>query len=125
MPREEGRVLGAGGMLMYPPAVLAEMRAICARHGTLFIADEVMTAWGRTGTLTACEQADVVPDIMCLSKGLTGGAMPLAVTMASEPIWRGTETESSRCRPQERRGFASRACSRDPSDNSWRMRAPG
>ncbi|HBK14605.1 MAG TPA: adenosylmethionine--8-amino-7-oxononanoate aminotransferase BioA, partial [Erythrobacter sp.] len=74
-------------MLMYPPAVLGEMRAICARHGTLFIADEVMTAWGRTGTLTACEQADVVPDIMCLSKGLTGGAMPLAVTMASEPIW--------------------------------------
>ncbi|HBM72035.1 MAG TPA: adenosylmethionine--8-amino-7-oxononanoate aminotransferase BioA, partial [Erythrobacter sp.] len=83
----EPLVLGAGGMLMYPPAVLAEMRAICARHGTLFIADEVMTAWGRTGTLTACEQADVVPDIMCLSKGLTGGAMPLAVTMASEPIW--------------------------------------
>ena len=84
----EPLVLGAGGMLMYPPAVLAEMRAICARHGTLFIADEVMTAWGRTGTLTACEQADVVPDIMCLSKGLTGGAMPLAVTMASEPICR-------------------------------------
>lgn len=83
----EPLVLGAGGMLMYPPAVLTEMRAICARHGTLFIADEVMTAWGRTGTLTACEQADVVPDIMCLSKGLTGGAMPLAVTMASEPIW--------------------------------------
>ena len=72
---------------MYPPHVLAEMRRICASHGTLFIADEVMTAWGRTGTLTACEQADVVPDMMCLSKGLTGGSMPLAVTMASEPIW--------------------------------------
>ena len=83
----EPLVLGAGGMLMYPPQVLAEMRAICAAHGTLFIADEVMTAWGRTGTLTACEQAQVVPDIMCLSKGLTGGSMPLAVTMASEPVW--------------------------------------
>ena len=83
----EPLVLGAGGMLMYPPAVLAEMRAICATHGTLFIADEVMTGWGRTGTLLACEQAGVVPDILCLSKGLTGGALPLAVTMASEPIW--------------------------------------
>ena len=83
----EPLVLGAGGMLMYPAQVLAEMRAICAAHGTLFIADEVMTAWGRTGTLTACEQAQVVPDIMCLSKGLTGGSMPLAVTMASEPVW--------------------------------------
>ena len=83
----EPLVLGAGGMLMYSPDILAEMRSVCARHGTLFIADEVMTGWGRTGTLTACEQAGVVPDIMCLSKGLTGGAVPLAVTMASEPIW--------------------------------------
>jgi adenosylmethionine---8-amino-7-oxononanoate aminotransferase len=83
----EPLVLGAGGMLFYPPAVLAEMRAICARHDVLFIADEVMTGWGRTGTLLACEQADVVPDILCLSKGLTGGAVPLAVTMASEPIF--------------------------------------
>jgi adenosylmethionine-8-amino-7-oxononanoate aminotransferase len=83
----EPLVLGAGGMLMYPPDVLAEMRAICAEHGTLFIADEVMTGWGRTGTLLACEQAAVVPDILCLSKGLTGGAVPLAVTMASESVW--------------------------------------
>ncbi|WP_305095456.1 adenosylmethionine--8-amino-7-oxononanoate transaminase [Croceibacterium aestuarii] len=83
----EPLLLGAGGMLMYPPAVLAEMRAICARHGVLFIADEVMTGWGRTGTLTACEQAGVVPDIMCLAKGLTGGSMPLAVTLASAPIY--------------------------------------
>ena len=63
------------------------MRAICARHGVLFIADEVMTGWGRTGTLLACEQAGIVPDILCLSKGLTGGAVPLAVTMASEPVF--------------------------------------
>jgi adenosylmethionine-8-amino-7-oxononanoate aminotransferase len=83
----EPLVLGAGGMHFYTPAVLKEMRAICAGHGVLFIADEVMTGWGRTGTLLACEQADVVPDILCLSKGLTGGAVPLAVTMATEPIF--------------------------------------
>jgi len=83
----EPLVLGAGGMLFYTPAVLAGMRAICARHGVLFIADEVMTGWGRTGTLLACEQAQVVPDILCLSKGLTGGVIPLAVTMATAPIF--------------------------------------
>jgi adenosylmethionine-8-amino-7-oxononanoate aminotransferase len=83
----EPLVCGAGGMLVYPPWVLAEMRAICLAHGVLFIADEVMTGWGRTGTLLACEQAGVVPDILCLSKGLTGGAVPLAVTMASEAIY--------------------------------------
>jgi adenosylmethionine-8-amino-7-oxononanoate aminotransferase len=83
----EPLVLGAGGMHFYTPAVLREMRAICARYGVLFIADEVMTGWGRTGTLLACEQADIVPDILCLSKGLTGGAIPLAVTMATEPIF--------------------------------------
>src|SRR3546814_12456759 len=63
------------------------MRAICARHGVLFIADEVMTGWGRTGTRFACDQAGVIPDIVCLSKGLTGGAMPLAVTLCIEPIF--------------------------------------
>lgn len=83
----EPLILGAGGMLIYPAWVLAEMGRICARHGVLLIADEVMTAWGRTGTLLACEQAGVVPDILCLSKGLTGGSVPLAVTMASEAIW--------------------------------------
>ncbi len=83
----EPLILGAGGMLIYSPAILAEMRAICTRHNILFIADEVMTAWGRTGTLLACAQAGVVPDILCLSKGLTGGSLPLAVTMASAPIF--------------------------------------
>jgi adenosylmethionine-8-amino-7-oxononanoate aminotransferase len=63
------------------------MRRICAAHEVLFIADEVMTGWGRTGTLLACEQAGVVPDILCLSKGLTGGALPLAVTAAAEPVY--------------------------------------
>ncbi|RYY44522.1 MAG: adenosylmethionine--8-amino-7-oxononanoate transaminase [Sphingomonadales bacterium] len=83
----EPLILGAGGMLVYRAEALRQMAAICERHGVLFIADEVMTAWGRTGTLLACEQADVVPDILCLSKGLTGGAVPLAATMAGEPIW--------------------------------------
>jgi adenosylmethionine-8-amino-7-oxononanoate aminotransferase len=83
----EPLILGAGGMKTYTPALLAEMRAVCARYGVLFIADEVMTAWGRTGTLLACDQAGVVPDILCLSKGLTGGAVPLAVTLATGPIF--------------------------------------
>ncbi|WP_375382666.1 adenosylmethionine--8-amino-7-oxononanoate transaminase [uncultured Sphingomonas sp.] len=83
----EPLILGAGGMLIYSADTLAEMRRICAAHDVLFIADEVMTAWGRTGTLLACEQAGIVPDILCLSKGLTGGAVPLAVTMATEPIF--------------------------------------
>ncbi|WP_076071043.1 adenosylmethionine--8-amino-7-oxononanoate transaminase [Sphingomonas montana] len=83
----EPLVLGAGGMKLYPPALLAEMQRICAHHGVLFIADEVMTGWGRTGTLLACEQASIVPDILCLSKGLTGGAVPLAVTLATDAIF--------------------------------------
>ena len=83
----EPLILGAGGMLIYPAWVLSEMRAICARHGVLFIADEVMTGWGRTGTRFACDQAGVIPDIVCLSKGLTGGALPLAVTLCIEPIF--------------------------------------
>ena len=83
----EPLILGAGGMLMYPAWVLAEMRAICARRGVLFIADEVMTGWGRTGTRFACDQAGIIPDIMCLSKGLTGGAVPLAVTLCIEPVF--------------------------------------
>src|SRR5690606_25417861 len=66
----EPLVLGAGGMKMYPADLLAEFRAICAAHGVVLIADEVMTGWGRTGTLFACEQAGIAPDIMCLSKGL-------------------------------------------------------
>ncbi|MDO9368331.1 MAG: adenosylmethionine--8-amino-7-oxononanoate transaminase [Sphingopyxis sp.] len=83
----EPLILGAGGMLIYPAWVLAEMRSICARHGVLFIADEVMTGWGRTGTRFACDRAGVIPDIVCLSKGLTGGALPLAVTLCIEPIF--------------------------------------
>ncbi|NGO52973.1 adenosylmethionine--8-amino-7-oxononanoate transaminase [Allomesorhizobium camelthorni] len=83
----EPLVLGAGGMLMYPAWVLAELRKITEAYGTLLIADEVMTGWGRTGTLFACEQASVSPDILCTSKGLTGGAIPLAATLATDAIF--------------------------------------
>lgn len=83
----EPLILGAGGMRIYDATTLRMMREICARHGVLFIADEVMTGWGRTGTLLACEQANIVPDILCLSKGLTGGALPLALTAATTPIF--------------------------------------
>lgn len=84
----EPLVLGAGGMLMYPARVLTELKRIAERSGTLFIADEVMTGWGRTGTMFACEQAGISPDILCTSKGLTGGSMPLAATLATDAIFR-------------------------------------
>ncbi|MBB4375285.1 adenosylmethionine-8-amino-7-oxononanoate aminotransferase [Bradyrhizobium sp. cir1] len=83
----EPLILGAGGMLMYPAWVLSEMKRICEASDVLFIADEVMTGWGRTGTLFACEQANVTPDIACYSKGLTGGALPLAVTLCRADIF--------------------------------------
>ncbi|MBZ9765064.1 adenosylmethionine--8-amino-7-oxononanoate transaminase [Mesorhizobium sp. CA8] len=84
----EPLVLGAGGMLMYPASVLAELKRIAERSETLFIADEVMTGWGRTGTMFACEQAAIAPDILCTSKGLTGGSLPLAATLATDAIFR-------------------------------------
>ncbi len=83
----EPLILGAGGMLMYPAWVLKEMKRICEAYNVLFIADEVMTGWGRTGTLFACEQADVLPDIACYSKGLTGGSLPLAATLCNSDIF--------------------------------------
>jgi adenosylmethionine-8-amino-7-oxononanoate aminotransferase len=105
----EPLILGAGGMLIYPASLLARMRAICARHDVLFIADEVMTGWGRTGSLLACEQADVVPDILCLSKGLTGGALPLAVTVATPAIF-----EAHRSRDRARMFFHSSSYTANP-----------
>jgi adenosylmethionine-8-amino-7-oxononanoate aminotransferase len=83
----EPLILGAGGMLIYSADVLSEMKRVCERYSVLLIADEVMTGWGRTGTLLACEQAGVAPDILCLAKGLTGGSLPLAVTLCTAPIF--------------------------------------
>ncbi|MFN3276544.1 MAG: aminotransferase class III-fold pyridoxal phosphate-dependent enzyme, partial [Paracoccus sp. (in: a-proteobacteria)] len=83
----EPLVLGAGGMRIYPAAVLVGLRAICDRYDVLMIADEVMTGWGRTGRLWACDHAGVSPDILCTSKGLTGGVVPLAATLASARVF--------------------------------------
>jgi adenosylmethionine---8-amino-7-oxononanoate aminotransferase len=83
----EPLVLGAGGMKMYAPEALAEIAALCRRHGVFLIADEVMTGFGRTGTMFACERAGVAPDLMCLSKGLTGGVLPMGATLASAEMY--------------------------------------
>ncbi len=83
----EPLVLGAGGMLMYEPALLAELAALARRHDVFLVADEVMTGFGRTGTLFACEQAGIVPDVMCLSKGITGGFMPMGATLATRRLY--------------------------------------
>lgn len=83
----EPLLLGAGGMRIYTPATLARVSEAARAHGALLIADEVMTGWGRTGTLFACEQAGLSPDILCTSKGLTGGAVPLAATLATPAIF--------------------------------------
>lgn len=83
----EPLILGAGGMLIYSKAALAQMRAITAKHGVLLIADEVMTGFGRTGAIFACDVAEIAPDILCLAKGLTGGSIPLAATLATHAIY--------------------------------------
>jgi len=84
----EPLVQGAAGMLLQPPGFLKRIREICTRNNLLMIADEVATGFGRTGTMFACEQEKVVPDIMALAKGITGGYLPLAATLATEEIYR-------------------------------------
>ncbi len=83
----EPLVLGAGGMRVYPATIISELKRIAERHDVLMIADEVMTGWGRAGSLFACEQASVMPDILCTSKGLTGGSLPLAATLCTAEIF--------------------------------------
>lgn len=83
----EPMVLGAGGMLMYEGQYLDQLIETCQKHGILTIADEVMTGFGRTGTFFACETLETKPDIFCLSKGLTGGTMPLGVTTCNQKIF--------------------------------------
>jgi adenosylmethionine-8-amino-7-oxononanoate aminotransferase len=85
----EPLVQGAAGMLVHPPGYLREARELCDRFGVLLICDEVATGFGRTGTMFACEQEGVAPDLLCLAKGLTGGYLPLAATLATERIYAG------------------------------------
>jgi adenosylmethionine-8-amino-7-oxononanoate aminotransferase len=85
----EPLVQGAAGIVVHPPGYLAAVRELCDRFGVLLICDEVATGFGRTGTMFACEQEGVEPDFLCLAKGLTGGYLPLAATLATEEVYDG------------------------------------
>ncbi len=83
----EPLVQGAAGMRMYPARYLTRARAACDRYGVHLIADEIMVGFGRTGTLFACEQAAITPDFLCLSKGITGGFLPLAAVLTTPAVF--------------------------------------
>jgi len=83
----EPLVQGAAGIIVHPTGYLARMRATCDRLGLLLIADEVAVGFGRTGSLFACSQEQVVPDLLCLAKGLSAGYLPLAATLATEDVF--------------------------------------
>jgi adenosylmethionine-8-amino-7-oxononanoate aminotransferase len=83
----EPLVQGAAGILVHPPGYLAHVRELCTKYSIPLIADEVAVGFGRTGKMFACEHEDVRPDIMCLAKGITGGYLPLAATMATDEIY--------------------------------------
>jgi adenosylmethionine---8-amino-7-oxononanoate aminotransferase len=83
----EPLVQGAAGILVQPEGFLYQLRAITREHGVPLIVDEVATGFGRTGTMFACEQEGITPDLLCLGKGLTGGYLPLAATLTSEAMY--------------------------------------
>ncbi len=82
----EPLVMGAAGMITHPPGYLKRIARSCKENGVLLICDEVATGFGRTGTLFACEQEEVVPDFLCLAKGLSGGDLPLAATLTTDAV---------------------------------------
>jgi adenosylmethionine---8-amino-7-oxononanoate aminotransferase len=84
----EPLIQGAAGMAMYHPAYLHQARELCSRYGVHLIADEIAVGMGRTGTMFACEQANITPDFLLLSKGITGGYLPLSIVMTTEQIYR-------------------------------------
>jgi adenosylmethionine---8-amino-7-oxononanoate aminotransferase len=90
---------GAGGMIVHPVEFLRGLRELTAKYGVLLIADEVLTGFGRCGRMFACELAGISPDLICVSKGLTGGFLPLAATAATRPIY------ESFCAPDRSRTF--------------------
>ncbi|RVU90680.1 adenosylmethionine--8-amino-7-oxononanoate transaminase [Flavobacterium columnare] len=90
----EPLVLGAAGMIMYDPVILDELITICQHNSVFTIADEVMTGFGKTGKLFACNYLKENPDMMCLSKALTGGTIPMAITSFTETIFNGFKNES-------------------------------
>ncbi|MCM3163429.1 adenosylmethionine--8-amino-7-oxononanoate transaminase [Metabacillus litoralis] len=83
----EPLIQAAAGMKMYPPSYLKKLKELCLQYDVHLIADEVAVGFGRTGTLFACEQAGITPDFMCLSKGLTGGYLPLSVVMTTDDVY--------------------------------------
>jgi adenosylmethionine-8-amino-7-oxononanoate aminotransferase len=85
----EPLVQGAAGMLMQPDGYLRRVREMCDDYGVLLICDEVATGFGRTGRMFACEHEDVVPDLLCVGKGITGGYLPLAATLTTERLYEG------------------------------------
>ena len=83
----EPLIQGAAGMRLWPAGMLAQLRAWCDRHGVFLITDEVMTGFGRTGKMFACEHEGVVPDFVACAKGLSGGYVPLAATLTTEAVY--------------------------------------
>ena len=83
----EPLIQGSAGMRLWPDCMLRHLREFCDRMGILLILDEVMTGFGRTGTMFACQREEITPDILCLAKGLTGGILPLAATLVTEEIY--------------------------------------